>query len=219
MGGSTRRQNAVVVIVLAVLIAGSQGCTTVPDPVPYPAPSLDVSLLPGARSWQREAEGGGLVTVNTAPTSGTLAVWNAPPPVPTVYALLENNGENNKREQRYKLKKKDDVRYRLVLSRDPSSTRTKWELIEVSLLTLIPTAHRSGHLWQCDEEHVPPGRDIGFKYCTLPVEYNDDETAAIEQPGFPARFASHSIPGGAAPPIERAPIWISCNTGCCSLGR
>lgn len=219
MGGSTRRQNAVLVIVSAVFVAGSQGCTGVRDPVPYPVSRADVSLLPGARSWRRAAEGGGIVTVNTAPTSGTIADWDTPPAVATVYALLDNNGEDGKLEKRYQLKKKDDAHYRLVLSRDPTSTQTKWELVEVSNLTLTLTRHRSGHLWRCHNEHAATVRRIGFREdCTLPVEY-DDEIASTEKSGLLARFASHSMSGDAALDIERSAIWISCNTGCCSLGR
>lgn len=218
MGGSTRRQNAVFVIVSAVLVAGSQGCTPVRDPVPYPPSRLDVSLLPGARSWRREAQGGGFVTVNTASIPGTIADWDTPPAVDTVYALIDNNGEGNKREKRYQLKKKDDARYELVLSGDGSG-RTKWELIEVSNFTLARTRHRSGHLWRCHDEHVAAGRQVGFREdCTLPVEYND-EIAATEHSGFLARFASDLMSGEAALDIERSAIWISCNTGCCSLGR
>lgn len=218
MGGSTRRQNAVVVIVSAVLVAGSQGCATV-DPVPTPTtPRLDVSLLPGARSWRREAVGGGIVTVNIAPVPGTIADWDTPPAVDTVYAHLDNNGEGNKHEKRYDLKKKDDARYELVLSGDGSG-RTKWELIEVARLTLARTRHRSGHLWRCHDEHVATDRQIGFREdCTLPVEY-DDEIASTEQSGLLARFASHLMSGDAALDIERSAIWISCNTGCCSLGK
>lgn len=216
MGGSTRRQNAVVVIVSAVLVAGSQGCATV-DPVPTPTtPRYDVSLLPGARSWLREAQGGGFVTVNTAATSGAIADWDTPPTSTTVYAHIDNNGEGNKREKRYQLKKKDDARYQLELS-DDGSGRTKWELIEVASFTLVRTRHRSGHLWRCHEEHVAADRQIGFRECTLPVEY-DDGIAATEQSGFLAKFASHLISGDAALD-PRAAIWISCNTGCCSLGR
>ena len=217
MGGSTGRQNAVFVVVSAVLVAGSQGCTAVRDPVPYPVLRVDVGLIPGARTWRREAVGGGFVTVNTLPSSGSLADWDTPPAVPTVYALLDNNGEDNKREKRYELKKKDDVRYELVLSGDGSG-RTKWELIEVAHFTLTRTPHRQGHLWRCDEEHVAAGRQIGFRYCTLPVEYNTGEIAATEPAGFLAKFASHLISGDAALD-PRAAIWISCNTGCCSLGR
>ena len=216
MGGSTRRQNAVVVIVSAVLVAGSQGCATV-DPVPTPAtPRYDVSLLPGARSWRREALGGGFVTVNTAAVPGSIADWDNPPAVTTVYAVLDNNGEGNKREKRYLLKKKDDVRYELELSNDGSG-RTKWALIEVANFTLARSQHMSGHLWRCHDEHEAAERQIGFRAddCTFPVEYD----VTTEQSTFLARFASHLIPGDATPPIERAPIWISCNTGCCSLGR
>ena len=217
MGGSTRRQNAVVVIVSAVLVAGSQGCATV-DPVPTPTtPRFEVSALPGARKWTREAQGGGFVTVNMAATSGSLADWDGPPAVPNVYALIDN--DSTKREKRYQLKKKDEVRYELELSNDGSG-RTKWELIEVANFTLVRTRHRSGHLWRCHDEHLAAAREIGFRAadCTYPVEY-DDGIAATEQSGFLARFASHLIPGDAADLIERAPIWISCNTGCCSLGR
>ena len=216
MGGYTRRQNAAFVIV-AALVAGLPGCTAVRDPVPYPALHLDISLIPGVRSWQREAVGGGFVTVNTLPSSGSLADWDSPPAVPTVYALLDNNGEGNKRERRYDLKKKDEVRYELVLSNDGSG-RTKWELIEVAHFTLTRTPHRRGHLWRCHDEHVAAGRQIGFRPCTLPVEYNTGEIAATEPAGFLARFASHSISEDAALD-PRAAIWISCNTGCCSLGR
>lgn len=218
MGGYTRRQNAVFVIVSAVLVAGMQGCSPAVDPAPYPALRLDIGLIPGVRSWRREAVGGGFVTVNTAPSTGSLADWDTPPAAATVYAFLNNDGENNKRERRYDLKKKDDVHYEVLLSNDGSG-RTKWELVEVANFGLTRTSHRSGHLWRCEDEHAAAGRQVGFRDCTLPVEYNSGEIASTEQSGFLARFASHVISGDPAFTPERAAIWISCNTGCCSLGR
>jgi hypothetical protein len=212
MGGFRRRKSAVVVLVSATLIAGIQSCTTLG------APLLDVTVLARAQSFPREAAGGGLVTVNTAALSGPLADWNKPPAAPTTYAFLSNNGENGKREKRYDLKTKFEAYYELVLSTDPGSTQTKWELFEVKGPN-DRKPHGSGHLWQCEAyAHTPTYGEVGFKDCPEPIPYDYPPAVALRQPSF-ARFASSVETEDAGLTVQNAPIWISCTTGCCSLGR
>jgi hypothetical protein len=221
MGGFRRRQIAVVVLLSATSIVAIQSCATVEVPL------LDVSVLPGALPFWRAAAGGGFVTVNTAVEPGAVAVWNAPPTTPTTYAIFDNNGEGNKHEKRYDLKKYSDAYYSLVLSKDPGNTsRTKWELLEWRQVNgkRVSEVHRSGHLWQCESyAHAPTSREVGFKDCDVPIPYDPSEGAptpiASTEYGAIARFASSLRSEDSDLTVQSAPIWISCTTGCCSLGQ
>ncbi len=221
MGGFRRRKTAVVVLVSATVIAAIQSCATVEVPL------LDVSMLPGALPFWRDAAGGGFVTVNTAVQAGPLAVWNAPPATPTTYAIFDNNGELSKHEKRYDLKKNSNAYYSLVLSKDQGTTsRTKWELLEWRQVNgkKVSAVHRSGHLWQCEQYlHTPTSREVGFKDCPAPIPYDPSEGApnpiALSEYGAIARFASSIKSEDVDFTIQNGPIWISCTTGCCSLGQ
>jgi hypothetical protein len=217
MGGNPGRKTAVVLLLSAALIAGIQSCATLGTPL------FDVAGLPLAQPFWRAAAGGGLVTVNTAVQPGSVVSWNSPPAAATTYALIDNNGENNKREKRYDLRKNTEAYYSLVLSADPNSTRTRWQIFEVTGKK-DSTLHRSGHLWPCDNyEHMPKTREFGFRDCTVPIPYDPRETnstgAAAMEPGGLFHFASSIKSEDSELLIQDAPVWISCTTGCCSLGQ
>jgi hypothetical protein len=217
MGGNPRRKTAVVLLVSATMIAAIQSCATVG------APLFDVAGLPLAQPFWRDASGGGLVTVNTAVRPGPVPDWKTPPAGATTYAFLDNSGENNRQEKRYKLRKSTVAYYSLVLSADPSSTRTRWQLYEVTSKN-DSTLHRSGHLWPCDNyEHKPTYREVGFRDCGAPVPYDPTETnssaaASMEHRGL-FHFASSIKSEDSELAAQNAPVWISCTTGCCSLGQ
>jgi hypothetical protein len=182
-------------------------------------------MEPGALPFWRDAAGGGYVTVYAAARPGAIAAYDTPPTAPTVYAVFNNNGEHGKHEKRYDFKKKTDAFYYLILSRDPdpSSTQTKWELWEKTKTNKDSTLHLSGHLWQCESYHdVAPSREVGFKDCQRKIPYNPSETAGgritSSEYGALARFASLRSEESDLT-LLNAPIWISCTTGCCSLGQ
>ena len=166
----------------------------------------------------REAQGGGIVTVEVGVIPGPLPAFDVPPSAPTTVAWFSNAGEGGKKEKRYGFKPRSEAEYELVLSND-GSDRTKWTLNEVSRRTRERLAHSTGHLWLCDpNDHAVDGRrDADFKDCNAPVLYDSAQiTAAV--PGV-MRFASLTGVGARVAPPLNAAIWISCTSGCCSLGR
>jgi hypothetical protein len=209
--------------VAAVILVGAAGivtmqCSRFDRDRGKPKGAEAVEIAP-PKSWQRVAAGGGLVTVDVTVLSGSGSIpsWSVPPSDPDTIAVFSNHAEGGKREKRYDLKRSDTASYKLVLSNDGSG-KTKWTMLEVVGATM--TLHRSGHLWPCDSvphpDSVPRRRDVGFKDCTIAVTYNPIETALA--PFAKVIFASYLMPPREAPPPEDAAAWISCTSGCCSLG-
>jgi hypothetical protein len=162
------------------------------------------------------------VTVDVAVKPGKVPSWSTPPGSPDTIGWYRNRGEGGKHEKRYDFKSYPDTVYELVLSNDMSG-RTKWTIYERHGL-VASAFYRSGHLWACDSVPHPPVffRDIGFKHCGLPVTYDPSELAAISP--SPGHFlASYIKPGDIKPDDDALEFlspaaWISCTTGCCSLG-
>ena len=167
---------------------------------------------------QREAQGGGTVTVEVGVIPGTLPAFDAPPGVPTVVAWFSNAGEGGKKEKRYNFKPRSEAEYELVLLNDGSG-RTKWTLNEVNRRTLARTAHMSGHLWACHAYSQPEGapRDADFKDCDRAVQYDSAMAKGADRKVI--HFAALSGAGANSASQLTAAIWISCTSGCCSLGR
>lgn len=201
-----------VALVTAVL-GGGLTCTP-PELAPL------VPALLGIHTESREARGGGLVSVDVGVLPGDLPDTNMVGPATTV-AWFSNRGEGGKREKRYDLKPRDQAEYDLVLSNDGSG-RTKWTINEINRVTLARTPAHSGHLWACDPmDHSSLSRWVGFKDCPRAIEYDTYSLEGVNQRHPMIVFASNTE---AALESEnrmdpRAPIWISCTSGCCTLGR
>jgi hypothetical protein len=197
---------------------GCANTTTVVPPVVPPVVLTPDSIhgLQIARSVQRDAKGGGYVTVDIAVLPGPLPVWNSPPASAQTIGWLSNRGEAGKREKRYDLKPDRDTVYQLEISADPPSTRTKWTLYELHGRSKV--THRSGHLWECDGQPHPVFlRDINFRDCLAPVTYDPAESALVS-PRSQYFLASYSEPTSETTSMLATPVWISCTSGCCSLG-
>jgi hypothetical protein len=149
---------------------------------------------------------------------------------PTTIAWFSNYGERGKREKRYGWKPDSQAQYDLVLSND-GSERTKWTLNETNSTTKARTPVRTGHLWVCEEYHPSYSREVGFKDCPRRVvPYDAAEVGLTPVRNRVASFASHitSLASYVKGTEEEAnetmaaqdgPIWISCTSGCCTLGR
>jgi hypothetical protein len=212
---STAARRFVLISIVGVVAGGTLYCC---PPPPVKVFGQDIPRIEGyaiTNSFRREAKGGGLVTVDVAVLPGALPSWNVPPGSPQRIGWFSNRGEGGKREKRYDFKPNRDTVYELELSND-SSTRTKWTLYERHGLTR--TAHKQGHLWMCDADaHGSVGRAIGFYDCTAPVTYDPGELSTIA-PTTHYFFASF-VKRDDRPDLLISPAaWISCTTGCCSLG-
>jgi hypothetical protein len=198
--------------VVAAMVFGcnGQGGYVIPKPEPPNIHGFQIS-----KSFQREAQGGGFVTVDVAVNPGALPSWSSPPASPKTIGWFSNRGEGGKREKRYGFKPNRDTVYELEISND-LSPRTKWTMYEVSGVSRLP--YRSGHLWACDDStHGAVGRDIDFRDCTAPVTYSPAElvSAARQSRYF---LAIYVRPDHDALALLSPAAWISCTTGCCSLG-
>src|SRR5947207_2038708 len=213
MSRSTLRRVAGPLLVAVTGMMTTQ-CNGIKDGGKIPkGPVGDIQIAP-AKSWPRDAAGGGLVTVDVTTLPGPMPSWNVPPVTPDTIGLLSNHGEGGKHEKRYDLKPNATATYKLVLSND-GTAKTKWTLYEKVGGSL--SSHRSGHLWACDTAyHAPLLRAVGFRDCSLTVTYDSLETA-LATPLRNIKFASYLMPLLNAP-TKAAAIWISCNSGCCSLG-
>jgi hypothetical protein len=212
---STAARRFVVIPMVGVLAAGALSCNTGLKPPPPGPIEGQIQGYSIAQSFQREAKGSGFVTVDVAVLPGPLPAWNVPPGSPQVIGWFSNRGEGGKHEKRYDFKPNRDTVYELELSND-STSRTKWTIYERHGATR--TVHRSGHLWVCDATmHGSVGRAIGFYDCMAPVTYNPSELSALA-PASPYFFASFVKPDEKAELLLSAAAWISCTTGCCSLG-
>ena len=202
---SSYKQRRLAVALLGVAIFGTvEGCTSVCN-----CPNEALS-----KSFRRAAKGGGYVTLDVTIRPGAVPDWNIPPRVPDTIAFISNRGEGGKNEKRYDLKPSSIAQYVLVLSRDPSpSVGNLWSLYERGQTK----PHRTGHVAPCEAYHPPYPRDLGFRDCVLPVKYDPRETA-FQLPPASVIFASYVMQGHQGLPPEDAAVWISCNSGCCSLG-
>ena len=202
---SCYKRRRLMVALLGVAILGAvEGCSSVCN-----CPGAAVS-----KSFRRAARGGGYVTLDVTIRPGGMPDWNIPPRFPDTIAFISNRGEGGKNEKRYDLKPSSIAQYVLVLSRDPSpSIATLWSLYERGQTK----PHRTGHLAPCETYHRPSARDLDFRDCALPVRYNSLETA-FQLPNASVIFASYVTPGHQELQPELAAAWISCNSGCCSLG-
>ena len=200
--------------VMAELNACAAPMTLTPPPL--------VEGVIAVSKFQREAVGGGVVTVDAGVIPGALPETNMSGP-PTTVAWFSNEGEGGKREKRYGWKPNSQAEYELVLSNDGSG-RTKWTMNEINRASRGRVPVRTGHLWVCDDRyHATVGlREIGFKECTPGIPYDPTEDASNSGSGLPVRFASYRAPAetsdGEILTVSR-PVWISCNSGCCTLGR
>jgi hypothetical protein len=170
-----------------------------------------------SKNFWRAAKGGGYVTLDVTIRPGEIPEWNIPPRFPDTIAFITNRGEGGKNEKRYDLKPSSTARYVLVLSRDPSpSIATQWSLYELGQTK----PHRTGHLAPCETYHPAIARDLAFRDCVLPVKYDPLETA-FQLPTGSVIFASYLLPDKeplVPTDATDAAAWISCNSGCCSLG-
>jgi hypothetical protein len=206
-----------------LIIAATKACTSVTI-----APRPIVAGVVGVSEFPREARGGGFVTVYAGVVPGPLPDTNMTGP-PTTVAWFSNQGEGGKHERRYDWKPNSQAQYDLVLSNDGSG-RTKWTMNEIDLVTGKRTAVRSGRLWACDTTyHSSHGREVGFRDCPRSIRYDPIEFALNPVKTQPARLASYItsfatyIKGSEtrseeALPPENGPVWISCTSGCCTLG-
>ncbi len=216
METTVSRRMAAACFVLA--LSSLEACTPATRPGELVVPSGSPTALLMSKPIQREAQGSGTVTVEVGVIAGPLPTLDMPPGAPVVVAWFSNAGEGGKKEKRYGFKPRAEAEYELTLMNDGSG-RTKWTLNEVNRRTFARSAHSSGHLWLCDaSEHPVDGpRDADFKDCSAQVMY--DSAQANGALPRPARLASNT--GFDTQTLTRlnAPIWISCTSGCCSLGR
>ncbi len=213
MWSYSRGRVGAIAVITAVAIGG----------VACPFPSAEspiVAGLVGIHSESREALGGGYVTVDMGVIPGPLPDTNMIGS-PTIVAWFSNRGEGGKREKRYDLKPRSDAEYELVLSSDGSG-RTKWTMNEINRATLVKTAFHSGHLWTCDPtDHSALSRAVGFKDCTRAIDYDSYSPGGVQERHRMIVFASNNDVGSEDEDrmSASAPIWISCSSGCCTLGR
>jgi len=202
---------------VGVLLAAVHACNPRLNPGP---PRSTVAPAVSHAQHQRYAESVGSVTVDVTVFGGPVPDTNMTGGSVTV-AEFSNVGEGGKKEKRYKWRPRGaaNYKYELVLSADPKAKRTRWDMVEVNQVTRARVSYKSGHLWSCDpRDHPASGRAANFKACALPVEYDPSELAGIPQ-GASVRFASYLRNEDAESLQSDTPVWISCNSGCCSLGR
>jgi len=211
----TRRVLAPAAAAFTIALLTTSCAPLVPGELIVTGPGTAAFLV--SRPHQREAQGGGYVTVVVGVLPGPLPTLNMPEGPGTAVAWFSNEGQGGKKEKRYGFKPRSAAEYELVLSSDGSG-RTKWVINEVTRGSLARQTHSSGHLWLCDPDHPATLRDAGFKDCPTRVEYDSTAIASLGLREL-IQFASHieSDEGENLP--QNAPIWISCTSGCCSLGR
>jgi hypothetical protein len=207
-----------VAVIGAVVVAALNGCAA---PVTLtPPPLVDGVLAQG--QFQREAREGGFVTVDAGVVPGALPETNMSGP-PFTVAWFSNEGEGGKHEKLYGWKPNTQAEYDLVLS-DDGSGRTKWTMNEINRITKGRTAVRSGHLWTCEPDWHPIAgkREVGFKDCPQRIQYDSSDLSLNSDPKKVAAFASYIPPresGSEEALAVSPPVWISCTSGCCTLGR
>jgi hypothetical protein len=208
----------VVAVIGAVVMSELHGCAA---PMTLTPPPLVEGVVPLGQ-FQREAREGGSVTVDAGIVPGALPETNMSGP-PITVAWFSNEGEGGKHEKRYGWKPNTQAEYDLVLSNDGSG-RTKWTMNEINRATKGRTPVHSGHLWECDSVPHPTAgkREVGFKDCAEQVQYDPSEVGSSPDTRELATFASY-IPAGETGNEETLtvsrPVWISCTSGCCTLGR
>jgi hypothetical protein len=207
-----------------LIIAATKAC----KPVTI-APRPIVAGVVGVSEFRREARDSGLfVTVYAGVMPGPLPDTNMTGP-PTTVAWFSNQGERGEHERRYDWKPNSQAQYDLVLSNDGSG-RTKWTMNEINSVTGVRTPVRSGRLWVCDTKyHASTAREVGFRDCARAVRYdpiefrlNTVKTQPMSLAGYITSFATY-IKGSETRSEERmspenGPVWISCTSGCCTLG-
>jgi hypothetical protein len=208
-----------IAVVGMVMIVVLNECATRPEipsrPTMEPRPVIEGVV--GISHFTREARGGGFVTVYAGVVPGPLPDTNMTGP-PTTVAWFANVGEGGKREKRYDWRPSSQAQYELVLSND-GTRRTKWTMNEIDLGTRARTPVRTGHLYACDiEPHTYSMRMIGFKDCGRHVLYDPRELSLSPLESQPTSFASYLKGGDAALDEAIGPVWISCTSGCCTLG-
>lgn len=207
------------VAVVGALVMGEMNACAAPMTL-TPPPLVDGVVALG--QFQREAREGGFVTVDVGVVPGALPETNMSGP-PTTVAWFSNEGEGGKHEKRYGWKPNTEAEYDLVLSNDGSG-RTRWTMNEINRATRGRTAVHSGHLWTCEPDWHPTAgkREVGFKDCPQRIQYDSSEVALNPDPRRLATFASYIPPdrtGNEETLTVSHPIWISCTSGCCTLGR
>lgn len=218
-----RRLTAVAAGALAIaMVGGCAGTGVRPGSTVVGVTSLYAEgATLAAKPYQREAQGGGYVTVDVTIFAGPLPDSNMAAGPPTLIARFSNKGgdgvDGNKKEKRYGWKPKHEAVYDLVL--EPGTAgRTKWIMYERRGPD-APTVYRTGSLAPCERyPHESRVRDVAFKDCPVPVRYDPTETVAVMPRDVVVRFASDLDGGEMKQPWAIAPAWISCNSGCCSLG-
>lgn len=207
---------AVVGIVMIVVL---KACATRPAIPTRPAiePRPIIEGVVGISHFTREARGGGLVTVYAGVLPGPLPDTNMTGP-PTTVAWFSNVGEGGKPEKRYDWRASSQAQYDLVLSND-GSRRTKWTMNEINSATRVRTPVRSGYVYACDTEpHSYTMRMVGFKDCDRRVRYDPRELSMNPVGNHVASFASYIKGGETLFDEANGPVWISCTSGCCTLG-
>jgi hypothetical protein len=218
-----------------LLMATLTACTTL-RPVsrpPLPVPANPPVALPAgaivpmsvtmgliyAGSQDRDAEGGGLVTVDFGVIPGPVPKLENMSGHASTVAWFSNRGEGGKREARYGWKPRDSAHYELVVL-PVANGRTRWVMIEVNRQTGDRARHNAGQLWRCEKYHPSSIRQAGFRDCEKPVT---SISAAAESfrplaSGLVV-FASVFSPGEENVQSRTAPGWIACDYGCCSLNQ
>jgi|GEM_PF-3310315 hypothetical protein len=203
----------VVGIMMTAVLKACTPVTVAPRPV--------VEGVVGVSEFPRDALEGGRVTVFGGVVPGPLPDTNMAGP-PTTVAWFSNLGEEGKHERRYGLKPNSQAQYEIVLSSDGSG-RTKWTMNEINPATKVRTSFRSGRVWACEDYHRPAAaREVGFRDCPRRVPYDSTERRSISIGNQLTSFANY-IKGGETGSetrlsAEDGPIWISCTSGCCTLG-
>lgn len=200
----------------AAMIVVLKACTPL---TMAPRPILDGVV--GVSQFQREAQEGGLVTVDAGVLPGPLPDLNMTGP-PTTLAWFSNEGADGKHEKRYGWKPRSDAEYELVLSNDGSG-RTKWTMNEINRATRARASIHSGHLWACEDYHAPAAREVGFRDCPRTVPYDSaglrSSRASEQVVSFASYLKGSETRSEEALSPQNAPIWISCTSGCCTMGR
>lgn len=207
-----------IAVVGIVMIGVLKACVPVTSVSTAPRPIVEGVI--GVSEVSREAQGGGFVTVYVGVVPGPLPDTSMTGP-PTTVAWFSNVGEGGKHERRYDWKPSSQAQYEVVLSRDSSDrTRwTRWTMNEINAATKVRTPVRTGRLWACDRE--PPSytaRVVRFKDCTQRVQYDPRELTLHTMGNQLASFASYIKGGGSEVDEANGPVWISCTSGCCTLG-
>jgi hypothetical protein len=213
-----------IAVVGTLMIAAIKACTPVTV-----APRPIVAGVVGVSEFRREARDSGLfVTVYAGVVPGPLPDTNMTGP-PTTVAWFANEGEGGRNERRYDWKPRSKAQYDLVLSNDGSG-RTKWTMTEIDSATGKRTPVRSGRLWVCDTQRpFYTSRVVGFKDCARAVRYDPIEfplktvkTQPASLAGYITIFATYikesDTRSEETMSAENGPIWISCTSGCCTLG-